>query len=256
MNLSRKNQRSIKRLRKDATKLWAEQQAVNQHAAEVFGTAKRNAVTLSQTELVPALKGSYDQRVRPSFDRGVAVARDAAGDARIRFEGKVLPTIATLLGTVAGGLATAAKNESLPQQLRSLDLAGTAKSARETSKELEKRAKAAMKEYDRKQGSQGIGVGGWVLVGTGAAALAAIGYALWQTFRADDDLWIADDELDAPITTVKPKEGTPAAAAAAPSSAEGVSTLDRAAEQGIATSDVEARHVADAADDSASSMGR
>lgn len=260
MNLSRKNQRNLKRLRKDAAKLWAEQQAVNERAAQVFGKAKHQAVTLGKTEFVPTVKGAYDQNLRPGFDRGLAVARDAADDARIRFEGKALPAIATVLGSIAGGLANAAKNDQLPQQLRGLDLKGTAKSAKATSKELEKRAKAAMREYDRKQGKSGLGVGGWVLVGTGASVLAALGYALWQTFRADDDLWIADDELDAPITTVKPKSATLADAApvsaASASGAEGVSTLDRAAEQGIATSDVDAKHINAGTEDGAPSVGR
>ena len=41
-----------------------------------------------------------------------------------------------------------------------------------------------------------------LLIAFGVAAVAAVGYALWQTFRADDDLWIADEELDAPVKTV------------------------------------------------------
>jgi predicted MarR family transcription regulator len=61
-------------------------------------------------------------------------------------------------------------------------------------KKLEKQAK--------KQQKSGPGVGGWFLIGAGVASLAAVGYALWQTFRADDDLWIADEELDAPVKTV------------------------------------------------------
>ena len=27
---------------------------------------------------------------------------------------------------------------------------------------------------------------------------AGIGYAVWQTFRADDELWISEDELETP----------------------------------------------------------
>jgi len=36
------------------------------------------------------------------------------------------------------------------------------------------------------------GAGLWVGIGIGAVAAAAIGYVVWQTLRADDDLWIED----------------------------------------------------------------
>ena len=35
-------------------------------------------------------------------------------------------------------------------------------------------------------------------------ALAGIGYAVWQTLRADDDLWVADDEPELPPTSDTP----------------------------------------------------
>jgi hypothetical protein len=34
----------------------------------------------------------------------------------------------------------------------------------------------------------------YVLMAIGAIAIALIGYAAWQTVRADDDLWVEDDE--------------------------------------------------------------
>ena len=34
----------------------------------------------------------------------------------------------------------------------------------------------------------------YVLMATGALALALVGYAAWQTLRADDDLWVEDEE--------------------------------------------------------------
>ena len=30
-------------------------------------------------------------------------------------------------------------------------------------------------------------------------AAAGVGYAAWQTFRADDELWVSDDEADDPL---------------------------------------------------------
>ena len=34
----------------------------------------------------------------------------------------------------------------------------------------------------------------YVLMAVGALALAAVGYAAWQTLRADDDLWVEEDD--------------------------------------------------------------
>lgn len=42
----------------------------------------------------------------------------------------------------------------------------------------------------------GPGAGGYVLMGLGVVALAVIGYAVWNTLRPDDDLWIdVDDDI-------------------------------------------------------------
>ena len=40
-----------------------------------------------------------------------------------------------------------------------------------------------------------IGVGGWIGIAVGVAATAAVAYVVWQTLRADDDLWIEEEEL-------------------------------------------------------------
>ncbi|GGA68855.1 hypothetical protein GCM10011490_19210 [Pseudoclavibacter endophyticus] len=209
MALSKKNQRQLKRLRKHASSLWAEQQAVLEHARELRSEAGDNAKRLRDTELLPYLQGEYNARVRPNVDRGLGIARDAADDARVRFNGRVVPAAATIGGSIAGTFANLASEKS--------DYKGAAKKARGLSKTLDRRAKSALKEYDKKYNKKGIGVGGWFLIGAGVAAVAAVGYALWQTFRADDDLWIADEELDAPVTTVSPSSSTSGASASAPS---------------------------------------
>lgn len=196
MALSRKQSRELKRLRKDATNLWSEQQSVIEHARGILQSAGVSAKGLAESELVPALQKSYDNNVRPSFDRSYNAARDKYEDASVRFNGKVLPVVAGLSGSLAGTVSNlASKNHDFK------DAAGTAK---KVSKELNSRAKKASKAYDKKYNTSGVGVGGWLLIGAGVAAVAAVGYALWQTFRADDDLWIADEELDAPVTTVSP----------------------------------------------------
>jgi hypothetical protein len=38
------------------------------------------------------------------------------------------------------------------------------------------------------------GVGAYLLMVVGAVALAGVAYAVWQTLRADDDLWVEEDD--------------------------------------------------------------
>jgi len=42
--------------------------------------------------------------------------------------------------------------------------------------------------------ARGLGVGGWIGITIGVIAAGAVAYAVWQTLRADDDLWIEDVE--------------------------------------------------------------
>jgi hypothetical protein len=46
--------------------------------------------------------------------------------------------------------------------------------------------------------SKTAGPGRYILVGVGIVALAGIAYAAWQTLRADDDLWIDDEDVTEP----------------------------------------------------------
>jgi hypothetical protein len=45
---------------------------------------------------------------------------------------------------------------------------------------------------------RGMGAGGVIAIILGVAAAAGVLYAAWQTLRADDELWVADDPLRAP----------------------------------------------------------
>ena len=45
---------------------------------------------------------------------------------------------------------------------------------------------------------KGIGAGGVIAIILGVAAAVGVLYAAWQTLRADDELWVADDPLRAP----------------------------------------------------------
>ena len=56
---------------------------------------------------------------------------------------------------------------------------------------------------NRLQGKKAIvakkspGFGTYVAIGAGVLAALAVAYAVWQTFRADDELWVTEDDIDA-----------------------------------------------------------
>ena len=182
MALSRKNTRQMKRLRKDADRLWEEQQVVFAKARELASRAGGAARLYAESEVLPPVRDRFDSTIRPAFDSGIESGRRALTQAEHSLSKNVLPALAGFGGTVAGAV-----------------------------KQLQNRFEPAPPK------KSGPGVGGWFLIGAGVAAVAAVGYALWQTFRADDDLWIADEELDAPVQTVEtPRHHDPSAPAPEP----------------------------------------
>lgn len=171
MSLSRKRQKELKRLRADAEELWRSQQAVMDRANVVAREARRQATRYTREEVAPLVRERYDQYVRPGVDRGVLVGRRAAGAAGDLITGTVVPAVGTVLGTA-------------------LSVADVAKDTR---------VQAAVKRLSgpKQKEKHGIGFGGVLAIGVSLVAVVGIGYAVWQTFRADDELWVADDEAAA-----------------------------------------------------------
>ncbi|SJM63105.1 hypothetical protein [Gulosibacter sp. 10] len=204
MALSRKNKRKLKRLRRDADRLWSEQQTVLSKARELGGRGLESARDYADDQVVPAVRKTVDTNIRPAFDRGVETGRSALHTVEKTLQRNVLPAIAQAGGNVTGAVREFVDSNKTIKQVQSRGEKIAKKASErvnEARKQLEKEAKKAAKQA-KKDSKSGPGVGGWFLIGAGVAALAAVGYALWQTFRADDDLWIADEELDAPVESV------------------------------------------------------
>ena len=196
MALTRKQKRKINRLRRDADRLWGEQQAVLEHAREIAARAGESARDYAEAEIVPPIRKAYERNVLPAFEGGVESGRRALVSAEKGLSKKVIPAIVAAGGSVAGAVRELADQNR--DALRSVQ--GRAEGL---SKDASKKFAELQKKFDPTPPKRrGPGVGGWFLIGAGVAAIAAVGYALWQTFRADDDLWIADEELDAPVETV------------------------------------------------------
>jgi hypothetical protein len=168
VSLSRKRQKELNRLRAEALELWGAQQDVLGRANTVAQKAGQQAAHYTREEVAPRIREGYDQYVRP-------VTR-AAGDV---INHNVVPAVGTVLGTA-------------------LSVADVAHDARVQS--AIKRLQAAKGELTKKAKPQksGPGFGTYLALALAGAALIGIVYAVWQTFRADDELWVAEDDSTEP----------------------------------------------------------
>lgn len=173
MGLSRKNKKDLKRLRKNAEAVWNEQQEVLAHAASVLAKSRRQAGIYAKKEVVPLVKGAYHTRLKPVYDSGVSAVEGTYSSARDAYRHRVLPTVAAVGGTAVAAFEAAKDSKN------------RAKLA-EISKARWEELTAPPKKKNR--------VGTVFAIGAALVAVGGIGYAVWQTFRADDELWVAEDE--------------------------------------------------------------
>jgi hypothetical protein len=166
MSLSRKRRKELTRLRKSADELWNYQQEVLERANVIAREASRQAAVLTREEVVPRVRDSYEQLVRP----GVQATQELADSVRHQVVDRVLPGIGTAIGTVmsVGDVARDARVRAALNRVRF--------------------QKPVVVE------KQGLGAGTYIAIGIGIAAAVGVAYAVWQTFRADDELWVAEDE--------------------------------------------------------------
>ncbi|TFD47758.1 hypothetical protein E3T55_14450 [Cryobacterium frigoriphilum] len=171
MSLSRKRRKELIRLRKSADELWSHQQEVLDRANTVAREAGHQASVLTREEVVPRVREGYEHYLRP----GVTATQDLADGVRRRVVHDVLPGIGTAIGTVMS-VGDVARDARVRAALTRLHL-----------------QKPVIVE------SKGPGVGSYLAIGFAVVAAVGVAYAVWQTFRADDELWVADDELDAAV---------------------------------------------------------
>ncbi|WP_426625864.1 hypothetical protein ACPPVW_07430 [Leifsonia sp. McL0607] len=177
MSLTKKRKRELDRLRSDAQNLWGQQQEVLANANALAAAARQQAAYYSREELAPRVRDGYESYVRPVAQSARESAGRYAGVARDRLVGDVIPAVGTAVGTALSVVdhARAARSAAFNRDFAS------------ARKEVTKRAS----EVTQKSGP---GAGTVIAVGLGIVAAAGLLYAVWQTFRADDELWVADEE--------------------------------------------------------------
>ncbi|MBF4461083.1 MULTISPECIES: hypothetical protein [unclassified Rathayibacter] len=173
MGLSRKHKKDLKRLRKNAEAVWSEQQEVLAHAASVLEKSRRHATKYAKKEVVPLVKDTYRSRVKPVYDSGVSAVEGGYSSARDAYAKKVLPTVLALGGTAAAAFEAAKDSKN-----------------RAKLAEISKARWEELTTPPKKKNTAGT----VFAIGAALVAVGGIGYAVWQTFRADDELWVAEDE--------------------------------------------------------------
>jgi hypothetical protein len=173
---SRKRQREIDRLRNEAADLWDDQRHVLERANRVVRAATRHA----RDGAVSRGQDAFDSKVRPVVASGISATREKLSD-------DVFPAVSSALGS-ALAILEAARNP-------------------EVRAALGRAASVGRKAVDRTgivKTKSAPGPARYILIGVGVVALAGIAYAAWQTLRADDDLWIDDEEVTEPTGDVQP----------------------------------------------------
>lgn len=168
LTLTRKREKEIKKLRKQAEKLWTVQRDVGERAGLLAHQAADQAKAYGNETLVP--------EARRYARKGVDTGRNAVSGVTHGWNDKVLPAVASGIGSFAA-YAQIAKDQRVKDAISNVQ-----------------RLRLPEVAPAKRSGPSALQ---WVLIGVGTVAVAGAAYAAWQTLRADDDLWIPDsDESD------------------------------------------------------------
>jgi hypothetical protein len=207
-------EKQVKRLKKDAQRLWVDQQALLTRANGLGRTASPHVQRYARgriDQFVPGATTLVTEKVVPVVGKaGKAASTYAASTTKDAFTGVLMPALTSATAAAIALAQEAAdrlgvsetvtkQGAKLTASLGSVTKAGHVEGAKGGAK-LRAAAKAggaAAKHGSKLAGKkQGRGVGGTLGILLGIGVLAGIGYAVWQTLRADDDLWVADEDPD------------------------------------------------------------
>ncbi len=189
MSLNRKRKKELRRLQNQASKLWESQQTLASEAAGVAREAGRQLGHFGREQVGPAVADTYNRYAAPYVGRGVQASR------RIVNQG-VIPATGALVGGAMSVWDAANDTRARLAAGRGLPDAGTYRSR--AGKYGRQATKALSERFAVPEPKSGVSAGAVIAIVLGALAAAGVLYAAWQTLRADDELWVADDPLRAP----------------------------------------------------------
>jgi hypothetical protein len=169
VSVSRKRKKELHKLQKQASNLWEAQQVLVGEAATVAREAGRQLGHYGREQVKPQVQAGYNRYAAPYVDKGKKVVN-----------GTIIPAAGAVVGSALSVWDAANEQRSRIADGRGLSLPSA----------WSKPAPVPVKK--------GIGAGGVIAIILGVAAAVGVLYAAWQTLRADDELWVADDPLRAP----------------------------------------------------------
>ena len=188
MSLSRKRKKELRKLQEQANHLWESQQVILGEAGHIAREAGRQLGNYNREKVVPTVQHTYEKFAAPYVEQGVNTSRKVFNDV-------VVPAAGTVVGTAMSVWDVAnAKRERVAagRGFGGFDAGDFRKQAAKVG------AKAAKRMTIAEPKKKGMGAGGVIALLLGIGAAAGVLYAAWQTLRADDELWVADDPLRAP----------------------------------------------------------
>lgn len=179
MNLSRKRKKELRTLQNAANQLWEQQQHLVEDVGAVAREASRQLGNYGREQVVPTVQHAYEDRVVPAVNRGINASKHFV-------DGRVVPVVGGVVGTAltAWDIANAKR----------ADLGGRTAAAQKAARKTANHFYADIAPAPKR----GMGAGGVIALILGGIAAVGVLYAAWQTLRADDELWVADDPLSAP----------------------------------------------------------
>ncbi|MFT4210398.1 MAG: DNA helicase [Microbacterium sp.] len=191
-SLTRKRKKELRKLQNQANKLWDSQQVLVGEAADVAREAGRQLGNYNREHVVPAVQAGYQRYAEPYVTRGLSASRRVLSDGVVPAAGAVVGGALSVWDAAADTRARIAAGRGLTLP----DSAALQKKAAKYSAATTKKLSARLAALEPKR--KGIGAGGIIALILGGIAAAGVLYAAWQTLRADDELWVADDPLRAP----------------------------------------------------------
>jgi hypothetical protein len=165
-SLSKKRVKELGKLKAEAQALLAHQQDVLAHATTVAQQAGKQAQYLTREQVYPRVRDNYESYVAPVAQRAGHVVTHT-----------VVPAVGTALGT-ALSIADIANDTRVQAAVKRVKASGG---------QIARQLPGAKKKQKKSHFGTIVGVS------IGIAAVAGVAYAVWQTFRSDDELWVADE---------------------------------------------------------------
>lgn len=189
MSVSRKRKKELRKLQHQANTLWESQQVIVGQAGDIAREAGRQLGHYNREQVVPAVQHSYEKYAAPYVNQSVETGRKL-------YNGKLVPAAGAVVGSALSVWDAANDTRERLASGRGfagIDISDLQKKADKYGAKASKRLAIAAPAK-----KSGIGAGGVIAILFGVAAAAGVLYAAWQTLRADDELWVADDPLRAP----------------------------------------------------------